>query len=101
MPFVNGPKERAIRRIGYVRKAGGKVVAKIEDQQCLLKLLGTYNRQISIYDPELASDESFGTLLCLFSQYLTHQQEYRTLRLQDSLPQSVGYNGGDMDATQA
>jgi hypothetical protein len=100
-PFKKGPKENAIRRIGHVRRAGGPTVAKIEDRQVLLKLFGNYNRRICIYDEKLAQEESFGTMLCLFSQYITYQQEYRELRLQDSLPLSVSYNGGDMDATQA
>lgn len=99
-PLKRGPKERAIRRIGYIRQAGGKTVAKIEDTQFLLKLFGTYNRQISIYRPDLADDDHFCALLICLSQFLTHQQDYRELRLQQSLPSSVGYNGGDMDASE-
>jgi hypothetical protein len=99
-PFASGPKERALRRIGYVRRAGGKIVAKISDTQVPLKLFGSYNRVIHIYDMDLANDEGFGSLLCCFSQFLTHQQAYRELRLQQSMPLSAGYNGGDMDATQ-
>jgi hypothetical protein len=99
-PFAQGPKERALRRIGYVRRAGGKIVAKIEDTQVLFKCVGSYNRKIHIYDHELANDDAFGTLMCCFSQFLTHQQSYRQLRLQQSLPLSIGYSGGDIDASQ-
>lgn len=100
LPFARGPKERAFRRVGYIRRAGGRTVAKIEDTQVPLKLFGSYNRDIAIYDASLADDESFMAQLCCFSQFLTHQQSYRELRLQNSLPATAGYSGGDMDASE-
>jgi hypothetical protein len=75
-------------------------VAKIQDTQVPLKLLGSYNRLIHIYDADLAQDDNFGSMLCTFSQFLTHQQTYRICRWQQTLPNAVGYGGGDIDASQ-
>ncbi len=87
IPGLRG-KEYAPRRIGYVYDSDWRVVAKITDiaSRVPSKLVGNYDRRIDVYDTELAKNENFGALLCGFSRFLTHQNKYRTNRLQEVLP---------------
>lgn len=86
IPGLRG-KEYAIRRIGYVYDKR-KIVAKISDAPWMIwsKPFGNYNSIVDVYEPLLADNENFGTLLCAFSRFLTHQRKYRENRLQEVLP---------------
>ena len=92
-------KEYAIRRIGYVYDYAGRIVAKVTDdpKTVLTKLLGNHNRIVDVYDPQLASDENFGSLLCAVSRFLTHQRKYRRNRIQEVLPAAAPFGGADVD----
>lgn len=70
-----------LKRIGYVTDSAGAVAARIRETTFVTKLIGNYDREVDVYDPQLAEADSFGRLLCLLSEYITHSRLYERNRL--------------------